>query len=761
MHNKEASNLSIGQRIITALIYLSILLLVCWALNGRSLSFFTDTSNYFNLLFISGALILILGSYVSEPYFTKPVDVISNSVAVIIALIGIKSPQSFFAYKTLLITSTGLLISSIILIFLSYFPLLSKFQRFLFKIVTKIGSAKWIFSIMYLLTLFSYFRNDPSIFLVLYSFWLFVIFKEPVEFLVDWVTKLWLFFKETKSFSEILGMAIGCENPFLYKVEIDYQKHKVPEIKKGQLVYLSLELHKGAIGIIINEKQLLNKKWITIYLLQEKHSPLKINFKTNELITDSNTIFSHDNSVHLFDIEELPENSRQQITSNYMYRNRNNFLGYVSGGSNINKIYFLSLVDPKSENHKLLKEGTVVKTNIHEQETLFQIIDGKTDEEKLENHDMYGYLIGIAQKLGYYNKESNELSTVKWLPDIFSPVFLLDVKEDTKIDTNTVGKLPQTDIELAIKDYNSLITHNTAILGILGIGKSCLTFELIQKVVNNTDVKIICIDITNEYKKELKYYIEENTLNIDSENTFNSLNNRATYIHREEPNNTINYEKSGNIQEYKAALKKDICVFLFGDETIPDNKTFEKSKRIRIFNPDYHKVTKGEKIGYGAITTDLTAAEKTRIISEEIFKILLNLGVSENQQARILLVFEEAHSLVPEWNSTANEGDKSATNGTAKIILQGRKYGLGSLIITQRTANISKSILNQCNTIFALRVFDDTGKTFLENYIGSDYANTLPTLEERHAIVVGKALKLKQPVILRLNDRDLIRKNIV
>lgn len=60
------------------------------------------------------------------------------------------------------------------------------------------------------------------------------------------------------------------------------------------------------------------------------------------------------------------------------------------------------------------------------------------------------------------------------------------------------------------------------------------------------------------------------------------------------------------------------------------------------------------------------------------------------------------------------------------------------------------------NTIFALRVFDDTGKQFLKNYIGSDYANTLPTLEERHAIVVGKALKLRQPVIIRLNDMENI-----
>ncbi len=151
---------------------------------------------------------------------------------------------------------------------------------------------------------------------------------------------------------------------------------------------------------------------------------------------------------------------------------------------------------------------------------------------------------------------------------------------------------------------------------------------------------------------------------------------------------------------------------------------------------------------------ELTAVEITRIISEIILDICKVSGRA--QEAKCLIVYEEAHSLIPEWNSVASEGDKTATNGTAKVILQGRKYGFGSLIITQRTANVSKSILNQCNTIFALRVFDDTGKQFLENYIGKDYTNTLATLEERHAIAIGKGLKLKQPVIIQLNEKDHI-----
>jgi uncharacterized protein len=77
------------------------------------------------------------------------------------------------------------------------------------------------------------------------------------------------------------------------------------------------------------------------------------------------------------------------------------------------------------------------------------------------------------------------------------------------------------------------------------------------------------------------------------------------------------------------------------------------------------------------------------------------LAVLSNEmstKARACLVYEEAHSLVPEWNSVVNEGDKNATSGTARAILQGRKYGLGCLLVTQRTANVTKTILNLAET---------------------------------------------------------------
>jgi uncharacterized protein len=171
-------------------------------------------------------------------------------------------------------------------------------------------------------------------------------------------------------------------------------------------------------------------------------------------------------------------------------------------------------------------------------------------------------------------------------------------------------------------------------------------------------------------------------------------------------------------------------------------------------NPSQFEVTRQDSGMYNndASMATLTPTEITAIISDAALAVCQELGMTD--QGRVCLVYEEAHSLVPEWNSVVADGDRAATSRSARAILQGRKYGLGCMLITQRTANVTKTILNQCNTIFAMRTFDDTGKEFLSNYIGRDYTGVLPSLEARHAIVFGKASSCENPVLVRLNDRD-------
>jgi hypothetical protein len=209
-----------------------------------------------------------------------------------------------------------------------------------------------------------------------------------------------------------------------------------------------------------------------------------------------------------------------------------------------------------------------------------------------------------------------------------------------------------------------------------------------------------------------------------------------------------NGELGGSRRNFKIAVEAQLRAFVSPGS----------DEKITIINPSQFRVTKQtSKLFQGsAEISTLTPSEIASIVSDAALVVAQELGMHEG--ARICLVYEEAHSLVPEWNSVAADGDKQATAISARAILQGRKYGLGCLLITQRTANVTKTILNQCNTVFAMRTFDDTGKDFLANYIGMTYADILPSLQERHAVFFGRASSCENPVLLKLNDRaDFIR----
>jgi hypothetical protein len=91
----------------------------------------------------------------------------------------------------------------------------------------------------------------------------------------------------------------------------------------------------------------------------------------------------------------------------------------------------------------------------------------------------------------------------------------------------------------------------------------------------------------------------------------------------------------------------------------------------------------------------------------------------KHRQARkVLIVLEEAHTIIPETFSSGFDGDTQwVVSRIGQIALQGRKYGVGLLVISQRTALVSKTILSQCNTFLTHSLIDQTSLTFLESVL--------------------------------------------
>ena len=257
--------LTISERIITSIIYFTIILSIGYYLDS-GWGFLTNSSNPLNTLFVASALMLIMGSYITEPFYTKPIDVIAKSFSILLVLFGLSNMGNFLFHDLFLYFTFSLLAFSIILVFLQQLGRYEKIGQIIYKIVTYIGKPEIIFSMLYLLTLFSfYMKSSTNEFLLLFGLWLVLIFKKPVEKLSRLLIKLYEIIDNQTSQIIPVGQAIGCENPYLYTVEIN-SKNNGQTLSKGDLVVIAMQNDRQAVGVVINKKHLLNNDWFSIYL---------------------------------------------------------------------------------------------------------------------------------------------------------------------------------------------------------------------------------------------------------------------------------------------------------------------------------------------------------------------------------------------------------------------------------------------------------------------------------------------------------------
>ena len=123
-----------------------------------------------------------------------------------------------------------------------------------------------------------------------------------------------------------------------------------------------------------------------------------------------------------------------------------------------------------------------------------------------------------------------------------------------------------------------------------------------------------------------------------------------------------------------------------------------------------------------------------------------------------MIVLEEAHTIIPEVFGSGFDADTQyVVSRIGQIALQGRKYGVGLMVISQRTALVSKTILSQCNTFLTHSLIDQTSLTFLESVYSAQHTRLIPNLGRFEFLAYGKAIKAERPIILR---RDFDQKKL-
>jgi Predicted ATPase len=115
----------------------------------------------------------------------------------------------------------------------------------------------------------------------------------------------------------------------------------------------------------------------------------------------------------------------------------------------------------------------------------------------------------------------------------------------------------------------------------------------------------------------------------------------------------------------------------------------------------------------------------------------------QGQRHPIALFCDEAHLYIPDNISSGAAADATAT--FERIAKEGRKYGVGLVVISQRPAEVNRTVASQCNNLIAMRLTngDDQAvvRRLLPDSLGG-FGDLLPVLDTGEALVVGDAILL-------------------
>lgn len=157
--------------------------------------------------------------------------------------------------------------------------------------------------------------------------------------------------------------------------------------------------------------------------------------------------------------------------------------------------------------------------------------------------------------------------------------------------------------------------------------------------------------------------------------------------------------------------------------------------------------------GYDHITQCSIAA----IIMETLFEFRSNLT---GRIAPFFTVIEEAHTFIP----SMREGTQDAVSlpVVRRIITEGRKFGTGLMLISQRPNRLDETIISQCNSFLIMRLVNPNDQRFvrniMENLTEAD-AKLIPGFGPGQGIVSGQAVRFPLPVRVKM-DNDLIASEI-
>ena len=398
-------------------------------------------------------------------------------------------------------------------------------------------------------------------------------------------------------------------------------------------------------------------------------------------------------------------------------------VGLVKDGSDVTTLRFWQVGGGQ------VREGDLVRVEVEGSSVLYQVTNAEIDTEALESRNEADFVVGRATQLGVLLPGSATFERFGWVPVARTPVVRATQLSTPPLSTDEIeiGKIPGTAYPVVV-NAKEVVSHHLAILGVTGVGKSVFARRLIQNLTTG-DLRVIVVDFTREWQSKLDGL---GAVTLIAEANAEPLRQAISEL-VDELAKFKNQQREPYINERKDTLSAGFREAIDGFLADPES-------RIAIFE-----------------LPDVSNTEGVLEYTQWFFRMLFQIArQGQNHDRRVCIVLEEAHTVVPEWNfiGLADRSSQALVNNISQIALQGRKYDVGFVVIAQRTASVSKTVLTQCNTMIAFQCFDGTSIEFLSHYLPRALAESLPNLRARRAIAVGKAVRGSVPLIFDVPDID-------
>lgn len=654
------------------------------------------------LVFQNALLLIVLGSALLEHHYTKPADSVVNALMGVITLITVYSEAPRVAWLVVatycgvvfLVSSTCVAVSSS----KEVGGWRKRVADITYRPAVVFGRSRVLFSIVFISGLWFFYSVKEPITIALVLFWGIFVVLWPLR--VPELITAWLGRGGQPSTSR--GAIVRMDDPNVLRVAL----HAESEWETG-----------GPQVCVLPDGR---AKWVQPLFAQFQEGRLL----ATGLLTDLDAPYSGpDRNCVVRPVSATDIPTEAALTAALSGGEGASLLGFVVENSNVGEVHFETL------HHADCHEGMLVWANIEEKRIYYQITDGETREESFAA-DKHGYRAARAAQLGVLKRGAG-FAKYDWLPPMNTPIFGSveggTVSDEAVVDGDFLfGTIPNSDIRVG-GDFAGTFNSHTAVLGVTGSGKTELAFDMIRHALQK-EMRVVCIDLTAQYEDRLSN-LQPHNLSVDAD-TAKDLGDKLFDV---ETGEYGGYKEKKPLKEFADKIREEV------------------SNSVKSFLEE-------EGGGLGLIQLDEISNTKATLWITEIYMTCILKYARENPDTRrpTLVVVEEAHTVMPEA-SAMGLGDFDSKGLVAKIsqiALQGRKYDVGLLVIAQRTATVSKTILTQCNTIVSFSCYDATSLNFLRNIFGAEHVRLLPNLPRLHAIAFGPGVRAERPVVFEVPFDD-------